>query len=75
MDCNCSPVWSGLSDLSVEEVDALIGPVIRYLFKFDNNAFKEVQLVRDTLGFTDPRALHVRTGFVGMKYAEHMNIT
>ncbi len=63
--------WSGLSHLSDYEVDTVIGLALRYLFRFDGEVIRELQLARSTLGLFGPyTALHVRTGFMGMHYRE-----
>ena len=66
---------SGLSDLSHDDFDAVMGLGIRFLFKFDDEVLRQVQLARDALGLTGPyTALHVRTGFVGMPHDEHSGL-
>ena len=64
----------GLSGLSLNDFDAVMGPAVRYLFKLDNQVLKELLSAKDTLGLTCPyTALHVRTGFVGTGRREHSN--
>ena len=62
---------SGLSGLSDDDFNAVMGATIRYLFKVDEKVLGELELARGALGLTNPyTALHVRTGFVGMAHAE-----
>ena len=63
--------WSGLSGLTSNDFDAVMGIAVRYLFKFDNEVFEALQTARSTLGLTGPyTALHVRTGFTGTASGE-----
>ena len=66
--------WSGLSSLTDDEANDIVGLAIRYLFKVDNNLLEALQSARDILGLTGPYiALHVRTGFAGMAHSEHFH--
>ena len=57
--------WHGLSNLSGQELDDLVGIAFRYLFKMDKLIYRELAAAGRTLKLTRTPyvAVHVRTGF------------
>ena len=67
----------GFADLIADKkhhvpVNFLSGELLRYLFHFRKNVVKKVNTIQQQLGLTDRPylALHIRTGFLGMKQEE-----
>ena len=65
----------GLSHLSPVELDEVMGVVIRYLFKLDDDLLMQMFAAMQVLGLGPSPyvALHVRTGFADMPYEEQLN--
>ena len=62
----------GLSQLSPEDVDGLVGLVFRYLFTFSGQLLAELDDARQVLGLDNQKyvGVHIRTGFLGSKQQE-----
>ena len=65
----------GLNTLTPDEIDALVGLVFRYLFRFSGEVPGEVEGARRVLGLQDQPyvGVHVRTGFAGSVDQESVN--
>ncbi len=57
--------WHGLSDLSMDELNDIVGITFRYLFKFDKLVYRELAAAARVMKLTRTPyiAVHVRTGF------------
>lgn len=66
--------WTGLSHLTPNDIDDLVGVVFRYLFKIKEEVFHEVQAAGEVLGLHrfPYIALHIRSGFAGMEHYEEL---
>ena len=60
--------WVGLYHLSPDDIDKVVGIVMRYLFRLKDSLVEEVERASHTLALSQPyTSLHIRTGFAGSK--------
>ncbi len=64
----------GLADLSLQDVDDIIGIIFQYLFQFTDDVMAEVAVAKQVLGLAigslSYTGVHVRTGFAGTSSQE-----
>ena len=63
---------AGLLNLSIGNLNGIIGLAFRYLFQFDKQFFRELSKAKEILKLTNQPyiGVHIRTGFYGVKYVK-----